>query len=81
VFIFVRDRVQIELDGSVVCTALDSSWRQTGSVLHFHVVFLALAVVNNSQSDGRFGDFLAVRLFLELANPMRKGKTVNEGAR
>lgn len=49
--------------------------------MHFHVVVLALAGVNNSQSDGRFGDFLAVRLFLKLANPMRKGKTVNEAAR
>jgi hypothetical protein len=49
--------------------------------LHFHVVVRAFAVVNDSQSDGRFGDLLAVRLFLELANPMRKGKTVSEAAR
>jgi hypothetical protein len=38
------------------------------SVLHFHVVVSALSVVRSSDSDGSFGDSLAMRFVLELAD-------------
>jgi hypothetical protein len=44
------------------------------SVLHFHVVVSALSVVRSSDSDGSFGDSLAMRFVLELADAFRKQK-------
>lgn len=52
---------------------------ESSSVFHFHIVFLrTLDVVCNSQSNGSFGDLLAVRLFAEDTDSVSVDRLVSE---
>lgn len=85
VFVFIRDRFQIpDRAGYAMCDVHCPHFVATEkirSVLHFHVVVSALSVVRSSNSDGSFGDSLAMGFVLELADAFQGEKKVSEAAR